>query len=135
LLSPEQVASEDGFHLLAWVGDHFQIPTVGVAVDPAHIPLDDPALRALIRANERALHTIAEKPAVAVHYLDKFLNRLTHDEVQAHVERYIAAYFTPDGRVDLDVAQHVIDAVAAELGVAPTPASQVFPSRESWSAD
>jgi len=37
-LSPEQVAEEEGFHLLAWVGDHFQIPTVGVAVDPAHPP-------------------------------------------------------------------------------------------------
>ena len=52
-LSPEQVAEEEGFHLLAWVGDHFQIPTVGVAVDPAHIPLDSPALQALVRANQR----------------------------------------------------------------------------------
>ena len=34
-LSPEQVAEEEGFHVLAWVGDHFQIPTVGIAVDPA----------------------------------------------------------------------------------------------------
>ena len=42
-LSPEQVAEEEGFRLLAWVGDHFQIPTVGVAVDPVHIPLDSPA--------------------------------------------------------------------------------------------
>lgn len=25
-LSPEQVAEEEGFHVLAWVGDHFQIP-------------------------------------------------------------------------------------------------------------
>jgi ABC-type nitrate/sulfonate/bicarbonate transport system substrate-binding protein len=48
-LSPEQVVEEEGFHLLAWVGDHFQIPTVGVAVDPAHVPLDDPALQALVR--------------------------------------------------------------------------------------
>jgi hypothetical protein len=38
--SPEQVAEEEGFHVLAWVGDHIQIPTVGVAVDPVHIPLD-----------------------------------------------------------------------------------------------
>jgi hypothetical protein len=54
-LSPEQVAQEEGFHLLAWVGDHFQIPTVGVAVDPVHIPLDSPVLQALVRANQRAL--------------------------------------------------------------------------------
>jgi hypothetical protein len=125
-LSPEQVAAEEGFHLLAWVGDHFQIPTVGIAVDPSHIPLDDPALHALVRANERALRTIAEKPALATQYLGKFLSRLTPDEVREHFERYVAAYFTPDGRVDLDIAQHAIDAVAAELDVAPTPAADVY---------
>jgi ABC-type nitrate/sulfonate/bicarbonate transport system substrate-binding protein len=65
-LSPEQVADEEGFHILAWVGDHFQIPTVGIAVDPAHIPLDSPALQALVRANQRALETIAEKPELAI---------------------------------------------------------------------
>ena len=42
-LSPEQVAEEEGFRLLAWVDDHFQIPTVGVAVNPVHIPLNSPA--------------------------------------------------------------------------------------------
>jgi len=131
-LGPEQVAAEEGFHVLAWVGDHFQIPTVGVAVDPAHIPLDDPALQALVRANERALHTIAEKPALAVEYLAAFLNRLTRDEVQQHYERYLAPYFTADGRAELTTAQHAIDAVATELGVAPAPADEFYPSRESW---
>lgn len=29
-IGPEQVAEEEGFHVLAWVGDHFQIPTVGI---------------------------------------------------------------------------------------------------------
>src|SRR5215470_4338515 len=76
-LAPEQVAEEEGFHVLAWVGDHFQIPTVGVAVDPAHIPLDSPAVQALVRANQRALRTIAEKPGLAVDYIASFLNRLT----------------------------------------------------------
>ncbi len=60
--SPEQVAAEEGYSVLSWVGDHFQIPTVGIAVDPARIPLDDPALQALARANRRALVTIAEQP-------------------------------------------------------------------------
>ncbi len=41
-LSPEQVAEEEGFHLLAWVGDHFQIPTVGIAVDPVSHPAGQP---------------------------------------------------------------------------------------------
>jgi hypothetical protein len=32
----------------------------------AHIPLDNPALQTLVRANERALLTIAEQPQLAV---------------------------------------------------------------------
>jgi hypothetical protein len=60
-LAPEQIADEEGFSVLSWVGDHFQIPTMGIAVDPAHTPLDDPALQALVRANQRALQTIVEQ--------------------------------------------------------------------------
>jgi hypothetical protein len=125
-LSPEQVAEEEGFHLLAWVGDHFQIPTVGVAVDPTHIPLDSPALQALVRANQRALQTLAEQPRLAVDYIAWFLNRLTRDEAQRHYERYIGSYFTPDRQVDLDIAQQAIDAVATELGVASVGADEVY---------
>jgi ABC-type nitrate/sulfonate/bicarbonate transport system substrate-binding protein len=130
-LSPEQVAEEEGFHLLAWVGDHFQIPTVGVAVDPAHIPLDSPALQALVRANQRALRTLAERPDLAVDYLSSFLQRLTPDEVQRHYERYVAPYFTPDGQVDLNIAQQAIESVAAELGVAPAAADEIFQSAQA----
>jgi len=125
-LSPQQVAQEEGFHLLAWVGDDFQIPTVGVAADPAHIPLDSPALQALVRANQRALETLAEQPALAVDYVASFLNRLTRDEAQQYYDRYIGPYFTPDGRVDLTIAQQAIDAVAAELGVAPVAADEIY---------
>jgi hypothetical protein len=35
---------------------------VGIAVDPDQIPLDSPALQGLVRANKRALRTIAEQP-------------------------------------------------------------------------
>ena len=125
-LSPEQIADEEGFHLLAWVGDHFQIPTVGVAVDPVHIPLDSPALQALVRANERALRTIAEQPALAVDYLASFLQRLTRDEAERHYERYVAPYFTPAGQADVIIAQQAIDAVAAELGVASLDADEIY---------
>jgi ABC-type nitrate/sulfonate/bicarbonate transport system substrate-binding protein len=125
-LSPEQVAEEEGFHLLAWVGDHFQIPTVGVAVDPVHIPLHSPALQALVRANQRALRTIADKPGLAVDYIASFLNRLTRDEAQRHYDRYIGPHFTPDGQVDLNIAKRAIDAVAAELGVPLVPAEEVY---------
>lgn len=127
-LSAEQVAEEEGFHLLAWVGDHFQIPTVGVAVDPTYTALDSPALQALVRANRRALETVAEQPDLAVDYLGSFLQRLTRDEVQQHFERYVAPHFTPDGRVDLDIARQAIIDVAAELGVAPIPVEDAFGS-------
>jgi ABC-type nitrate/sulfonate/bicarbonate transport system substrate-binding protein len=116
-LAPEEVADEEGFSVLSWVGDDFQIPTVGIAVDPAHIPLDDPALQALMRANRRALQTIVEQPRLAVDYIASFLDRLTREEAQQYYERYIGPYFTPDGRVDLNVAQHAVDAVATELGI------------------
>jgi ABC-type nitrate/sulfonate/bicarbonate transport system substrate-binding protein len=126
-LSPEQVAEEEGFHVLAWVGDHFQIPTVGVAVDPVHVPLDSPALQALVRANQRALRTVSEQPDLAVSYLARFLNRLTAAEVRQHYERYIAPFFTSDGQVDLDVAQRAIESVATELGVASVAAEEIYP--------
>jgi ABC-type nitrate/sulfonate/bicarbonate transport system substrate-binding protein len=127
-LSPEQVAGEEGFHVLAWVGDHFQIPTVGVAVDPAHVPLDSPALRALVRANARALRTLAEQPKVAVDYVSAFLNRVTDEEAKQFHQRYVGPYFSADGHVDLDVARQAVAAVAAELGVAAVDAETVYPA-------
>ena len=125
-LSPEQVAREEGFHVLAWVGDHFQIPTVGVAVDPIHVPLDSPALQALVRANQRALRTLAEQPKLAVDYIAGFLNRVTPDEAKQYYERYVGPYFSADGHADLDVARQAIAAVAAELGVAEVDAQTVY---------
>lgn len=116
-LAPEELAAEGGFSVLSWVGDYLQIPTVGIAVDPAHIPLDDPALQALVRANHRALQTIAEKPGLAADYISSFLGRVTGAEAQQHYQRYIGPHFSSDGRVDLNVAQHAVDEVATELGI------------------
>ena len=124
-LGPEQVAEEEGFHVLAWVGDHFQIPTVGIAVDPDHNPIDSLAVRALVRANQRALKTMAEQPDLAVRYIASFLNRMTHQEIQRYYERYIRPYYTSDGRLDLGVGQRAVDAVAAELGV-PSISAEAF---------
>jgi ABC-type nitrate/sulfonate/bicarbonate transport system substrate-binding protein len=125
-LGPEQVAQEEGFSVLSWVGDHLQIPTVGIAVDPARIPLDDPALQALVRANKRALQTIAEQPTLAVKHIASMLNRLTSAEAEQHYERYIRPYFTSDGRVDLKAAQQGVAAVAAELGVPAGNVEQMY---------
>ncbi len=119
-LAPEQVADEEGFSVLSWVGDHFQIPTVGIAVDPGHIPLDDPALQALVRANRRALQAILEQPRLAVKHIASFLGRLTSDEAWQYYKRYIGPYFTTGGRVDLNVAQRAVAAVATELGIPAT---------------
>ncbi len=125
-LGPEQIAAEEGFHVLAWVGDHFQIPTVGIAADSTHFQIDNPALQALVKANQRALKTVAAQPALAVDHIASFLNRMTRDEVQRYYERYIGPYFTSDGRVDLDTARQAVDAVAAELGVASVPADEIY---------
>jgi hypothetical protein len=125
-LGPEQIAEEEGFHVLAWVGDDLKIPTVGIAADAAHFKSDDAALQALVRANQRALKTLADTPDLAVGYLASFLNRMTRDEVQRYYERYIGPYFGSDGRVDRDIARAAIDAVAHELGVASGPAEQIY---------
>lgn len=125
-IGPEQVAEEEGFHVLAWVGDHFQIPTVGIAVDPTHNPIDSPAVQALVRANRRALQLLAEQPDLAVRYVASFLNRMTHHEVQCYYERYIQPYYTSDGHVDAAVASRAIDAVAAELGVPTAAADAIY---------
>ena len=125
-LGPEQVAEEEGFHVLAWVGDHFQIPTVGVAVDPTHNPIDSPAVQALVRANQRALKTMADRPDLAVKYIAPFLNRMTHQEVQRYYEHYVQPFYTSDGQVNLDVARQAVDAVAAELGVASVAADAIY---------
>jgi NAD(P)-dependent dehydrogenase (short-subunit alcohol dehydrogenase family) len=125
-MGPEQVAEEEGFHVLAWVGDHFQIPTVGIAVDATRNPIDSPPLQALVRANQRALKTMADQPDLAIRYIASFFNRMTNQEVQRYYERYIQPYYTSDGRVHLDVARHAVDAVAAELGVASVPADAIY---------
>ena len=125
-LGPEQVAEEEGFHVLAWVGDYFQIPTVGIAVDATRNPIDSPAVQALVRANQRALKAMADQPDLAVKYIASFLNRMTHQEVQRYYGRYIQPYYTADGRVNLETAQHAVDAVAAELGVASVAAGGIY---------
>ncbi|MEM5327749.1 ABC transporter substrate-binding protein [Paraburkholderia sp. JHI2823] len=125
-LAPEQIAAEEGLTLLSWVGDHFQIPTVGIAVDRSRIALDDPALQAVVRANKRALRTIAEQPRVAVKHIASLLNRLTMEEAQQHYERYVRPWFTGDGKVNPEAVREGVAAVAAELGVSAADADQMY---------
>ncbi len=125
-LGPQQIAEEEGFHVLAWVGDYFTIPTVGVAVDATRLEADGPAVQAVVRANQRALRTLADRPDLAIDYIASFLNRLTREEARRHYERHIEPYFTRDGRADLDIASRAVKAVAAELGTPCPPADQIY---------
>ncbi|GAA4929476.1 hypothetical protein EV188_101405 [Actinomycetospora succinea] len=120
-LDPAQITAEEGFHELAWVGDHLAVPTVGLAVDPAVISLDEPAVAAAVRAQRRALALLAADPDTAVAYLQRFLGRDTPDEVRHYHARFIAPWFTADEQVDLVAAEEGLAAVADELGVAQAP--------------
>jgi NitT/TauT family transport system substrate-binding protein len=120
-LAPEVTAQQNGLRLLAFVGDYFRIPTVGVAVDPTHIPPDDPAIQALVRANRRALRTIREQPDLAVRYVNALIPSLSTTEALRHFERYVAPYFTADGRPDPSVMAQAVPSVAGELGVSTLP--------------
>ncbi len=128
-------AQENGLRLLAFVGDHCQSPAVGVAVDPTHIAPDDPAVLALVRANRRALRTIRDEPDLAAHYVNALIPSLSQMEARRLYERYVAPYFTADGRHDPSVAARAISSVAEELGVSTVPdAADIYrtePAEES----
>jgi NitT/TauT family transport system substrate-binding protein len=125
-MAPEAIAAEYGWRVLAWVGDHFQIPTVGLAVDPTHIQPDDPAVQAVVRALRRASKVIHDDPDTTVRHIRTFLGRHTEDEARAHYESFFAPYFTVDGQADLAVGAAAIDAVSAELGIPATVTAAEF---------
>ncbi|GAA3831798.1 hypothetical protein GCM10022226_61190 [Sphaerisporangium flaviroseum] len=72
---------------------------MGVAVDPTHIASNDPAVLALVRADRRALRTIRDEPDLAVRYVNTLIASLSEAEARLHYERYVAPYFTADGRI------------------------------------
>ena len=133
--APQAVAAEHGWQVLAFMGDHFRIPTVGVAVDPTCTDPDGPAVQAVVRAHRRALQVIHNDPDTTVRYLRTFLGRQTEEEVRAHYEAYIAPYFTTDGQVDLVVGANALTAVAAELGVPVTFTAAEFYRTETTTAN
>ncbi|MGW7423907.1 ABC transporter substrate-binding protein [Streptomyces sp. NPDC054813] len=119
-MAPEAVAAEYGWRVLAWMGDHFRIPTVGLAVDTTYTDPDDPAVQAVLRAHRRALKVIHEDPDTTVRHMQTFLGGHTPHEVRAHYDTFIAPHFTTDGQADLAIGEAAITAVAAELGVPAT---------------
>ncbi|MFJ9346677.1 ABC transporter substrate-binding protein [Streptomyces sp. NPDC101237] len=116
-MAPEAVAAEYGWRVAAWMGDHFRIPTVGLAVDTTYTDPDDPAVQAVLRAHRRALKVIHDDPDTTVRHMRTFLGGHTAEEVRAHYDTFIAPYFTVDGQADLAIAEAAIVSVAAELGV------------------
>ncbi|MGW1678646.1 ABC transporter substrate-binding protein [Saccharopolyspora sp. NPDC002376] len=120
-LAPEVAVRENGLRLLAFVGDHFKIPTVGVAVDRTRTAPDDPAVLALVRANRRALRTIHDEPDLAARYVNALVPSLTETQACRYYERYVAPYFTTDGRHDPSVAAQAMSTVAGELGISAVP--------------
>ncbi|MFD8654400.1 substrate-binding domain-containing protein [Streptomyces mirabilis] len=125
-MAPEAIAAEHGWQVLAWVGDHFRIPTVGLAVDPTYTDPDDPAVQAVLRAHRRALRVIHDEPDTTVRHMRTFLGRHTPDEVRAHYETFIAPYFTTDGQADPAIGADAITAVTTELGVPATITAAEF---------
>ena len=120
-LAPEVTAQENGLRLLAFVGDYFRIPTVGVAVDPTRIAPDDPAVLALVRATRRALRTICDEPDLAARYVNALIPSLSETQARQFYERYVAPYFTAEGRHDPSVGAQAVSDVAEELGMSTVP--------------
>jgi hypothetical protein len=56
----------------------------------------------------------------------RFLDRLTREEAQRYYKDFVGPYFVPGRTADLDMAQQAIDAVAAELGIAPVAAEAMY---------
>ena len=125
-MAPEAIAAEHGWTVPAWVGDHLQVPTVGVAVDPTYIHPDDPGIQAVIRAHRRALQVIHNDADTTMRHIQTFLGRHTAEEARAHYETFIAPYFTTDGQADLTVGATAITAIAAELRVPATLTAAEF---------
>jgi NAD(P)-dependent dehydrogenase (short-subunit alcohol dehydrogenase family) len=97
------------------------IGKAALAVDPAHLAPDDPAVTALLRANRRALRTIHDQPDLAARYVNALIPSLTKAEACRYFERYVAPYFTADGRHDPGVGAQAVPSVAQELGVPTVP--------------
>ncbi|KIF78071.1 nitrate ABC transporter substrate-binding protein [Streptomyces sp. 150FB] len=126
-LVPEVIAREHGLRLLAFIGDDFRIPTVGIAVDPTRHAPEDPAVRALVRANRRALRAIHDEPDLAARHINALIPSLDREEARQHYERYVAPYFTTDGRHTPSVATEALASVARELNAPSAPdAAEIY---------
>jgi NitT/TauT family transport system substrate-binding protein len=128
--SPEQLVAEEGLRTLAFFGDVFRIPTVGVAVDPTAAGIDRGAVDGLVRANLGALRALLDDPGVAVAHLRTLLTGVDDAGARDFHDRYVAPYFRADGRADPEVAARALAAVGEELRASGGLAEVVVPRVE-----
>jgi ABC-type nitrate/sulfonate/bicarbonate transport system substrate-binding protein len=131
--SPEQLVAEEGLRLLAFFGDEFLLPTVGVAVDVGRLPADDEAVAGLVRANLRALESLLDDASLGAEHVRRLLPAADEGVARDYYDRYVAPYFKRDGRADREVVAKALSLVAGELrsitgrDIGPPPAEEIYP--------
>ena len=133
--SPEQLEAEEGLRLLLFFGDELQIPTTGVAIDPSVVPLDDPRVEGLVRANLRALATMLADPALGAEHVGRLLPAADAATARDFFDRYVGARFKADGQPDPDVVATALGRVAQELSIITGSPVEVPPGEEIYRSD
>jgi ABC-type nitrate/sulfonate/bicarbonate transport system substrate-binding protein len=133
--SPEQLEAQDGLRLLLFFGDDLQIPTTGVAVDPSVLPLDDPRVEGLVRANMRALATMLDDPALGAEHCRRLLPAADAATARDFFDRYVGSRFKASGRPDPDVVAKALSLVADELRIITGREMDVPPAEEIYRSD
>lgn len=118
---PEQVAADDGLRILAFFGDHLQMPSTGIAVDARAVALNSPALRGLTTANRRALRTIVEDPDVAIASMRAIVSDLDEVSGRSYYETYVKPSFLIDGQPDQASVEQALAVLAREMGGVAVP--------------
>jgi ABC-type nitrate/sulfonate/bicarbonate transport system substrate-binding protein len=134
-VSPEQLAADEGLRLLLFFGDELQIPTTGVAVDPATVALDDPRVKSLVRANVRALRALLHDPALGAAHVRRLLRNVDDASARDFYDRYIAPHFKTDGQPEPDVVARALSLVAQELEIITGRAVEVPPAEQIYRRD
>jgi ABC-type nitrate/sulfonate/bicarbonate transport system substrate-binding protein len=133
--SPEQLEAEEGLRRLLFFGDDFQIPTTGVAVDPSVVPLDDPRVKGLVRANLRALRTMLDDPELGAEHAGRLLPAADGRWARDFYDRYVGSCFQAHGLPDSDVVARALRLLAEELRIITGRAVDVPPAAEIYRSD
>jgi NitT/TauT family transport system substrate-binding protein len=133
--SPEQLEAEEGLRLLLFFGDDLQIPTTGVAVDPSVLPLDDPRVEALVRANLRALGAMLADPALGAEHVGRLLPAADAATARDYYDRYVGSRFKASGLPDPEVVARALPLVAEELRIITGRVVDAPPAEEIYRSD